>query len=114
VAALEEEGFHPEVSEEGKQLEGYHGDKRKELAHVIIPRKQVGGSSNDIGFAKDASGKYQAIISEFDRGRHGDKWLNKVKQRYATKMALKLARAKGLKLVREVRANNKITMVFNT
>ena len=66
VAALEEQGYHPEVHEgEGKNLEGYHGDQRKEKAQIIVPRRQVGGASNDLGFAKDTNGKYQAIISEF-------------------------------------------------
>ena len=40
--------------------------------------------------------------------------MNKVKQAYAHKMALKLARAKGLKLAKEIRTGNKLQLVFST
>lgn len=78
------------------QLEGYAGDKRADTAEIIIPRKYVGGSSNDIGFKLQEDGSWGAIISEFDtssgqsskndrtktmRG-YGTSWLNVLNQRY--------------------------------
>lgn len=55
-------------------LEGYHGDTRAETAHVILPRSMVnhyfsGGASNDAGFVKTETGDWDAIISDYDRGR---------------------------------------------
>ena len=68
VEALRELGYEPEVHREGKRLTGYMGDERAERAQIIIRRRQLDSASNDIGFARDASGVYQAIISEYDRG----------------------------------------------
>lgn len=117
VEALEEQGFKPVVNEQGQHLEGYQGDKRKQVAQVVIPRKQVGGVSNDIGFAKDENGKYQAVISEFDRSKYNEKWLNKIKQAYAAKKAVKLARAAGMTLAgqRTIKTptGQKLQFVFN-
>jgi len=66
--ALRELGYEPEVCREGRPLMGYLGDARAELAQIIIPRRQLHSASNDIGFARDRSGVYRAIISEYDRG----------------------------------------------
>lgn len=66
-------GYKPVVHKEAQKLEGYQGDKRKQKAHIIIPRKQVGGSSNDVGFEKTKKG-YTLHASEYDRAwRTGDK-----------------------------------------
>lgn len=118
VAALEDEGFKPEVVEgEGKNLTGYMGDKRAQKAQVIIPRKQVGGSSNDIGFAKNKDGKFEAIISSYDSSKYNKAWLDKVKKAYATKMAMKCARAAGLRFAGQktidTPAGKKLQLVFN-
>jgi len=60
---------HIEVHEEAVPLEGYHGDLRKQRAHVVIRRRHVGNASNDVGFElKD--GSYKAWVSEYDKG-HG-------------------------------------------
>ena len=49
VEALRELGHQPEVCREGRPLVGYLGDKRAELAQIIIPRGQLDSASNDIG-----------------------------------------------------------------
>lgn len=86
----------PVVHKEAQQLEGYHGDKRKQKAHIIIPRAQVGGASNDIGFEKQADGKIIAHISNFDSGHYDQKWLTKIKAKYAKIHGKKIARKAGL------------------
>jgi hypothetical protein len=93
-------GFPPQAiqkHEEAVQLEGYHGDKRQEKANIVIPRKYVGSASNDLGFKK-VNGKYEATISEYDRGRFGDVWMKKLKQKYAARKVAKLARQNGFTL----------------
>ena len=69
VAALEELGFHPEVGDAPLPLYGYHGDRRPEQAHVVIRRREVGPSSNDVGFLELEDGSFEAVVSEFDRRR---------------------------------------------
>ena len=73
-------------------LKGYQNDTREQKAELIIRRQFVGGSSNDIGFAMQADGTVQALISEYDknaRGLHGPyntKFLDSVTQQYAFEM----------------------------
>lgn len=69
---------HVEVHPKGGALIGWHGDDRSKLSHkdpnyappceLIIRRKYVGGSSNDVGFKRTENGKYIAYISDFDKG----------------------------------------------
>jgi hypothetical protein len=100
LKALEDMGFTKEmirVHDTPHQVEGYEGRLREERAEIIIPRRYVGGSSNDIGFKLQEDGSWGAIISEFDtssgqsqknertkgmRG-YGEMWLKALHQRYA-------------------------------
>lgn len=72
LATLAELGWDKgkvEVHETPQALYGYHGDQRAEKAHVVIRRSNTGvGSSNDIGFVREADGTYRPIISEYDQG----------------------------------------------
>jgi len=96
VEALRELGYEPEVCREGRPLVGYVGDQRAERAHVIIPRGQLDSASNEIGFARDNSGLYQAIVSEYDRGiGFDDAWLGRVVQVYKERQTMAVAKAKG-------------------
>jgi len=87
---------HVECSAEPQALYGYEGRERPEKAEVIIRRQHVGPASNDIGFAKNPDGTYRAIISEYDRGRHGDTWLGKLKQEYSISKTMAAGRRRGL------------------
>ena len=96
VEALRELGYEPEVCREGRSLTGYRGDERAERARVIIPRGQVSSASNDIGFVRDGSGVYQAIISEYDRSiGFNDAWLGRLAQSYKERQTMAVAKAKG-------------------
>ncbi|AFY57556.1 Protein of unknown function (DUF1257) [Rivularia sp. PCC 7116] len=96
VKALADVGFkNIEVHETAESLYGYQGDVRAETAEVIIRRKYVGSYSNDIGFKLQEDGQYQAIISEFDRGRYNQQWLGKVMQRYGYYSLMASAQEQG-------------------
>lgn len=82
--------------EKAINLEGYHGDKRKDTAEIVIPRKVVGSASNDIGFKKAADGTFQAIISQYDSGKYNAKWLTEVKKDYAEEAVKDKAKTAGL------------------
>ena len=79
-----------EVHEEAQNLFGYQGDKRKQKAHIIIRKKYVGSSSNDIGFLREkGSKKYKIIASAYDKAWRTGKKINKLKQTYGEKVIMK-------------------------
>jgi len=93
IRALERIGFKNkiEVYNTSQCLYGYQGDVRPQKAHVILRRKYVGSSSNDIGFEKLANGKFVAHISEYDQGSgqyaggvgiYGQQWQKKLNTYY--------------------------------
>lgn len=107
VAALEELGYQPIRSAEPVHLIGYRGDRRPDVAHIVIPRAQIGASSNDIGFVREG-GTYQAIISEFDSRSGPAKygagktafgynaaWLGRLAQAYKETQTMAVAKARG-------------------
>jgi len=96
IEALQELGYQPEVCPEGRPLIGYRGDQRHENAQVIIPRRQLDCASNDIGFARDSTGVFRALISEYDRGiGFDDGWLGRLAQIYKERQTMAVAKAKG-------------------
>ena len=62
VEGLTAMGYKVEVHADGAALVGYHGDERREKAHVIIRRAQLDSASNDIGFAR---GTQTAVSGRF-------------------------------------------------
>ena len=83
-------------------LYGYTGDRRAQVANIIIRKKHVGAASNDIGFIKTADGKYELIISEYDRNiPRGKVFMQKFKQTYVTNQAKKALKKKGYKLKKQ-------------
>lgn len=81
VKALCRMGFTKEqieVHDKAINLYGYQGDKRNQKANVIIRRKYVGNASNDLGFEQKEDGSYEAIISDYDKIKYNQKWLDKV------------------------------------
>ena len=83
VKALADIGFKEvEVHETAQHLYGYQGDVRAQTAELIIRRKYLGSASNDIGFKRQKDGQFEAIISEYDRHRYSQDWLNGLTQRY--------------------------------
>ncbi|KKM21838.1 hypothetical protein LCGC14_1631380 [marine sediment metagenome] len=100
-AALKELGYVFEEHKEAQGLHGYQGDVRKQKAHIIIRRQNVGAASNDVGFFRKPDGTYDLIISQFDRGGHkeqGNKLINKMKQVYGKHRALKKIKRMGIKV----------------
>jgi len=99
---LRELGFQYEEHEIPTNLMGWHGDRRKQLANIIVRRKHISSASNDVGFLKKANGKYELIISEYDRRiAKGMLFTKKFKQIYVTKQAKKYLKKKGYKLKKQ-------------
>ena len=96
VAALKALGYPVEVHRQGAPLFGYQGDERPERAHIIIRRNHLDCASNDIGFSRNQTGQFSALLSEYDRSIGFDhKWLGRVHQRYKEQRTMAMARKKG-------------------
>jgi hypothetical protein len=87
------------VHDKPQQLYGYQGDLRKQRAEVIGRRKHVGSASNDIGFARQPDGSFDAIISGYDAYRHNQEWLARLTQSYGYAAALRYARDHGYEVL---------------
>lgn len=73
IKTLKDMGYQPEIHKTAKNLHGYRGDKRSQKANIVIPRKQVGSLSNDVGFERSKKGLI-LHASEYDAAwRTGDK-----------------------------------------
>lgn len=118
MAALADMGFTKDMVKtyaEPHALEGYEGDARKQRAHIILPRKYVGGSSNDIGFERMPDGRYRAHISEYDTRRYGKAWQDQLMQRYGYHVTLTdvdLIR-EGYRVVEENKVGDAIQIVLS-
>jgi len=102
VAALGRLGFKDkvEVHKEAQALYGYQGDVRAQKAHLIIRREHVGRAANDLGFEKQADGKYRVWISEYDQkyNKYDDAWLGRLKQAYGVEKARVEAKKRGYRV----------------
>jgi len=94
LAALTDLGFDHskvEVHDTPVPLVGYAGDRREQVANIVIRRKHVGTSSNDVGFLATTMG-YQASVSSFDQRIFGGAWLQKLNTKYQSRWGEKEAR----------------------
>jgi hypothetical protein len=114
VAALADLGLTVvEVHDEPQHLCGYEADVRPEKAEVIVRREHVGPLSNDVGFRKNESGAFDAIISEYDQQNgYGQDWRNRLLQRYGRHVAVAKLAKRGFRVVREEARDGKLHVVL--
>jgi hypothetical protein len=114
VQVLREFGFaQVEVHSEPQILYGYEGDPRPERAEIIIRRQFIGEFSNDLGFQLQPDGSYSAIISDYDRGKYNQEWLDKLTQRYTHLRLLHTAQSQGLQVAcQEILGDGTIRIVL--
>jgi hypothetical protein len=107
VSALKELGFnHVELHEQAQHLYGYLGDVRQQTAEVIIRRAHIGAASNDIGFKRGADGGFDAIISDYDRTKYSQKWIDKLTQIYGYNVTRSNLVKQGFTVVTEEKADD--------
>jgi hypothetical protein len=99
---------HIEVHDTAQNLYGYMGDVRPQKAHVIIRKKYVGQSSNDIGFERQMNGTYKAYISEYDEKtrKYDANFVGKLKQAYGAEKVVKEATKNGYKVTKTFAGKN--------
>jgi predicted RNA binding protein YcfA (HicA-like mRNA interferase family) len=121
IEALEEQfgKGSVEIHEKGSGLKGYMGDDRSKASgqdyappcEIIIRKKHIGPSSNDIGFKRQANGNYSAYVSDFDKGHHYSlKKQGIVAMNYGAKVAEKTLKADGWKTVRINESDGSVTV----
>lgn len=118
--ALNDMGYlDVEIYGEAQPLFGFQGDFRLKTdwkkhtrdpelavrANVIVRRREIGSSANDLGFIRKEDGTLSAIISEFDSTRHNPTWMGALKQRYAVHLNSKVAIRRGMR-VKETKLPN--------
>lgn len=100
--ALVDLGFSQvEVHDTAQPLYGYQGDRRSDTAEVILRRQYVGALSNDIGFKRQPDGTFAAIVSEYDRPRYSQVWVNQLTQRYGYHLLKQTAPTQGFTIEEE-------------
>jgi len=116
VAALELLGFKGkvEVHREVQPLYGYQGDARPQQAHVIIRRQHVGRAANDLGFERQADGKYRIWVSEYDQAHNGynNAWVGRLKQAYGVEKAKAEAKKRGYRVSEQKQDDGRIRLVL--
>lgn len=122
IDALVEMGYkreHIEYHEVPQQLFDWHGrpttylDKTGDKANIIVRRQHVGGAANDLGFKLDPVTKcYDAIISQYDSGKHNTKWLSGLKTSYSDKRVKKELAKNGFKYLGKEMVNGKIQIKY--
>jgi hypothetical protein len=90
-------GYRPETHSDGSALRGYGGVTWNRPVQVIIPRDQLRGALAPVGFGRDASGVFQAVIDDMDRQYLGldQAWIGRVAQAYKEKQTMAVAKSKG-------------------
>ena len=101
-----------EVHHEPQNLFGYRGDERAEKAHIIIRRKNIGRLSNDIAFAKREDGTYDIIVSQYDSGKYGSKWIGTLKSNYIFHKLHRDQKRRGRSVRRELMPNGRQKIVI--
>ncbi|MEM3452118.1 MAG: DUF1257 domain-containing protein [Candidatus Hadarchaeum sp.] len=117
VAALTRLGFRREIIEvhqTPQTLYGYQGDARPQKAHIIIRRKYVGRAANDLGFERQADGRYRVWVSEYDQAHNGynNAWLGRLKQAYGIEKARAEAKKRGYRLTEQKLDDGTIRLVL--
>ncbi len=90
-----------DIYQTASHLFGYKGDQRPEVANVIIKRQFMSGASNDIGFIKNEDGTYSAIVSQYDKKKYNDVWMQTLKANYAYHAIRLQQEARGRRVSRE-------------
>jgi hypothetical protein len=90
-----------EVYDQAQPLQGWPGQQA--LAHVIVRKSSLRGATADLGFLKNESGQYVAIIEGMDRRKLDGAWLGRLGQRYAYRVAVDTLAEQSFSTVEEER-----------
>jgi hypothetical protein len=100
-----------EVHDQAQNLYGYQGDVRNQKANIIICRKHISSSANDIGFELQEDGTYAAHISDFDKGRFNETWRADLEMHYGIEQAKTAFANEGWSYIETVDEQNNIQLI---
>ncbi len=84
VAALEQSGLREvERVSELAPLMSWRGQPLPERAEILVRRRQIGATADDLGFVRGADGRYEALVSEILLSRFDRRWFAELEKRYA-------------------------------
>jgi len=84
VAALEQSGLREvERVADLAPLVSWRGQPLPERAEIIVRRRQIGATADDLGFVRGAEGRYEALVSEILLSRFDKRWFAELEKRYA-------------------------------
>jgi hypothetical protein len=70
----------------------------------------VGSSSNDIGWVRNKDGKFEAIISEFDKSYYNTEWNSKLYTYYNVEKSKMEMDARGIKYTEKIDDKGRIQL----
>ena len=92
LAALADLGYGEVEEGDALPLYGYQGDRRPEVAELVVRRRHLGRASNDLGFARTPAG-YVPIISEYDqRALRGGRLVAELRAAYSERVVAEVQR----------------------
>ena len=112
TAALKAMGYVPTCD---AQLSDYWNEYRGKAPKVdlLIPKSQLVGTYDDIGFKRNADGSYSAIIGDMDRRKGFDNnWLAQLKANYTESGVIRQAKKIGLIPISRKLVNGKVTLIY--
>lgn len=101
-----------EMHDKPVSLYGYLGDKRADVANVVIRRDNVGSAANDIGFVKTESGNMKAVISSYDSSYYNGQWMTELTKTYSEKYVEQKAKKMGYRIDKK-KVDGKIRMTLS-
>lgn len=119
VQALKEAYGGVIVTDEPMGLRGYQGDDRSLLSksdknwapkcHIVVPKKYVGGASNDIGFRRNEVGGYDMYVSNYDQHTTLNV-MDTVKQKYSAYVTEHTLKSRGYSVTKTTTKDGKIVL----
>ncbi|MCY3003557.1 MAG: hypothetical protein NTV21_17315 [Planctomycetota bacterium] len=83
-AALEAVGMREvEIHDEPQPLLSWRNQPVGESAEVIVRRRHIGATADDLGFLRRPNGQFEAIVSEILLGRFDLRWFAELDKRHA-------------------------------
>ena len=98
--------------ERGTDLTVKNAWDSKNNISIKIPRNSGAGNHYEAGFAKNTNGKLELVKDGMDGALNKD-FVNRLKQHYQKRKAMKLARAKGLTLQSQKMVGKKVQLVYS-
>ena len=96
VQALQDvQCYKAQVHDSPVHLIDYCGRTRPDMAEIVVPRAQINGAANDIGFKRQKNQTFKAIISEYDSCFHNADWMEKLKDSYAERKSIQIGKSQG-------------------